>query len=234
MSFALPFVGRRKEAAQLQQLHAQRRHILILGPEGIGKSALVAHLRASLRLLVCPASERLREIYDALERELGLDAGDFHLVQRKNRLLKSLKETERTVVFDGAGWTTPKVSSFLECVSARGPVWLCCRSAEPWNIGHIWPLLARFERVELRPFHLHETRSFVETAVQRRFAPQDALASVGQLHRLAHGLPQTLCDLLVRLGSHHYNLASTHGLRLLELDRHIQQLSAFGRQSGRS
>jgi shikimate kinase len=229
MSFALSFIGRREEVAQLQRLHAQRKHVLIVGAEGVGKSALVARLRESLNLRVCPGSERLSEICEALERGFGLETGELHLIQRKNRVLKLLEGTKRAVVFDGAGWMTPKLSSFIENVSERVPVWLCARSEHPWDIGHIWPLLARFARVELRPFHLHETRLLVETAVQRRFVPQDALDAVAHLHRLAHGLPQTLCDLLIRLGSHHYNLSSTHGLRLLDLDRRIQLLPASGK-----
>ena len=119
MNIALPFVGRAKEIALLQRLHAQRKHVLILGAKGVGKSALVAHLRQSLRLHVCPASERLSEICEALEREFRLDAGDFHLIQRKNRLLRLLKESQRAVVFDGASWTTPKLASFIESVSER-------------------------------------------------------------------------------------------------------------------
>ena len=225
----ISFVGRGREIARLRQLHKQRRHVLILGPAGVGKSALVARLRESLGLRVCPASERLSEICEALEREFDLEAGDLHIVQRKNRLLKLLKGTKRAVVYDGINWTTPKLSSFIENVTERVPVWLCARSEHPWDIGHIWPLLVRFEHVELRPFHLHETRLLVETAVQRRFVPQNALDAVAHLHRLAHGLPQTLCDLLVRLGSHHYNLSSTHGLRLLDLDRRIQLLPASGK-----
>jgi hypothetical protein len=225
----IPFVGRGREIARLCQLHQQRKHVLIFGPKGVGKSALVAHLHDSLGLRVCPTSERLSEICEALERGFDLEAGDLHIVQRKNRLLKLLKGKKRAVVFDGASWTTPKLSSFIENVTERVPVWLCARSEHSWDIGHIWPLLVRFERVELRSFHLHETRLLVETAVQRRFVPQDALDAVAHLHRLAYGLPQTLCDLLVRLGSHHYNLSSTHGLRLLDLDRRIQLLPASGK-----
>jgi hypothetical protein len=46
-------------------------------------------------------------------------------------VLKSLKGTKRAVVFDGASWTTPKLSGFIEGVSERVPVWLCARSEHP-------------------------------------------------------------------------------------------------------
>jgi hypothetical protein len=222
--FALPFVGRIKEIALLQRLHKQRRPVLILGAEGMGKSALVARLRESLNLRVSPASERLSEICEALEHELDLEAGDLHIVQRKNRLLKLLKGTKRAVVFDGAGWTTPKLSSFIENVTERVPVWLCARSERPWNIGHFWPLLVRFERVELKPFHPGETQMLVEAAVRGGNVPADTLNIVAWLHRRAAGNPKILRGLLEEIARGHYDLSNSHALRLLNLDRRIHEL----------
>ena len=83
MNIALPFVGRETEIERFRQLHKQRKHVLILGAEGMGKSALVAHLRESLGLRVCPASERLSAICEALERGFDLEAGDLHLVRAR-------------------------------------------------------------------------------------------------------------------------------------------------------
>ncbi len=221
---ALPFVARTKEAAQLRRLHAQRRHVLILGAAGAGKSALVAHLRKSLRLRICPSSERLSEICDALERELGLESGELHLIQRKNRLLDSLKETKHAVVFDGASWTTPKLGSFIESVSGRVPVWLCVRSEHPWDVGRIWPLLVRFEHVELKPFQAGETQEMVEAAVHTNAVPKGTLKIVGWLHRRSAGNPNILCELLTEIARGHYDLGHQHGLRLLDLDRHIHEM----------
>jgi MoxR-like ATPase len=60
--FTLPFAERTEEVARLRELHAPREHALILGPEGVGKTALVSHLNEELPLLVCPQSERLGAI----------------------------------------------------------------------------------------------------------------------------------------------------------------------------
>jgi len=224
---ALPFVGRIKEIAQLQRLHKQRKHVLILGPKGVGKSALVARLRESLGLRVCPASERLSEICEALERGFDLEAGDLHIVQRKNRLLKLLKgipHRRDAVVFDGAGWTTSKLSTFIENVSERVPVWLCARSEHPWDIGHIWPLLVRFEHVELKPFHPRETQMLVETAIRNARIPAGVRDIIDWLHRRATGNPKILCELLKEIAHGHYVLSNPHALRLLNLDRRIHEL----------
>lgn len=228
MSFALPFVGRRKETAQLQRLHVQRRHVLILGPEGVGKSALVAHVRELLDLHVCPASGRLSEICSALERELELESTEFHLVRRKNRLLKSLAGTKRAVVFDGVTWTTPRLSAFIESVSARLPVWICARSEHPWDIGHVWPLLVRFEKVEIKPFHPAETRALVAAAIHLGVAPPAAMDAIERLHRLSGGNPRVLCELIEGLATGHYDPQKRFDLRLLDLDRRIQHLPASG------
>ncbi len=225
MNIALPFVGREKEITLLQRLHAQRRHVLILGAEGVGKSALVAHLRKSLRLRVCPASEHLGEICDALEREFDLEASALHIVQRKNRLLKLFKEAKRiAVVFDGASWTTPKLGSFIENVSERVPVWLCVRSEHPWDVGRIWPLLVRFEHVELKLFHPKETEKLVAAAVREKVVPEKTLEIIEWLHHRAAGSPKLLCELLTEIAHGHYDLSNPHARRLLNLDRRIHEI----------
>ncbi len=224
MNIALPFVGRETEIERFRQLHKQRKHVLILGAEGMGKSALVAHLRESLGLRVCPASERLSAICEALERGFDLEAGDLHLVRRKNRLLKLLKGTKHAVVFDGAGWTTPKLGSFIENVSERVPVWLCVRSEHPWDVGRIWPLLARFEHVELKPFHPNETQKLAASAVRKKVVPEKTLEIAGWLHHRAAGNQKILCELLTEIARGHYDLGNPHGLRLLDLDRHIHEM----------
>ena len=225
VNIQLPFVGREKEMAWLRQLHQQRRLVLLLGAEGMGKSALVDKLREPLGLHVCPASEHLSEICDSLEQSLGLEVGEFDLVKRKNRLLKLLKEEKRTVVvFDGASWTTPKLGSFMESVSLRVPVWLCVRSEHPWDVGRFWPLLVRFEHVELKPFHPRETQKLVASAVGKKIVPEKTLEIVGWLHHRSAGCPKILCELLTEIARGHYDLSRPHGLRLLDLDRHIHEM----------
>jgi adenylate kinase family enzyme len=221
---ALPFVGRGKELARLKQLHAQRKHVLILGPSGVGKSALLARLRQQLPLLLCPHSEHFGEICDSLEGELGLRAADLKLIQRKQRLRQALAEAGRTVVFDGLGWTTPKLSSFLETVKARGPVWIATRSERSWDIGHFWLQLARFERVELHPFHLPETQALVEVMVKRRMIPPDTRRIVEWLQRRSAGSPLVLRELFAELANGHYDLSNPLALRRLDLDRRIHEV----------
>lgn len=225
---ALPFVGREKERARLQRLHAQCQHALILGPPGVGKTALIAHLQSQCDFLLCPQSDRLAAICESLEAQLGLNSDHLKLVPRKNRVLRTLAEARSAVVFDGVGWTTPRLASFLECVLARGPVWIVARSDHSWDIGHVWPLLNRVERVELQPFHLMETRECVAAAVAAGLIPCEALNIVEWLHHRSKGSPLVLCKLFEELAAHHYDLANRHALRRLDLDRRIHELFPQG------
>jgi hypothetical protein len=217
-------MARETEITRLRELHAQRKHVLILAPAGVGKSALVGHLCPALDLLVSLKSAHLGEICGCLEPKLGLNPQGLKLLERKKRLRETLALGGRTVVFDGVGWTTPKVSSFVESIAVRAPVWICTRSEHPWDIGHFWPLLARFERVELRPFHLSETRGLVEAAVERGLIPPDTLRIVEWLQRRSAGSPLVLCELFEELATGHYDLGSPFALRRLDLDRRIHEL----------
>lgn len=221
---ALPFVGREREKSQLLRLHAQREHVLISGPEGVGKSTLLHQIVSHVPLVICPQSVRLSNICDALEAQLGLDSEGRQLIQRKNRILRAVTVAGKTVVFDGVGWTTPRLSSLLECVSERVPIWIVTRSKHPWDIGRVWPLLCRFSHVELHPFRPVDTRGLIEQLVCAGQLPAATLEAAAHLHRLSAGIPRVLCELLERLATSDYNLQSRFGLKLLDLDRRIQRL----------
>ena len=223
-AFVFPFVGRQKEMARLCEVHAEQKHALILGPAGVGKSALVGQAREQLSLLVSARSAHLGEICEGLEPQLGLEPAGLRLLQRKQRVREAVAAAGRVVVFDGVGWTGPKVSSFFESVVERAPVWICTRSEHAWDIGHFWPLLVRFERVEVRPFHLSETQALVQAAVDAGRIPAEAAGIVEWLQRRSAGVPLVLCELLEEVATGRYDLSNPRALRRLDLDRRIHEV----------
>jgi predicted ATPase len=224
VNIELAFVGRTKELAQLRRFFSQAKHVLILGPGGIGKSALVEFVRHELPLVLCPHSVNFSDICQSLETELRLAASDEPIFRRKNRLLRTTAEAKMTIVFDGLGWTTPKLSSFLDCVSERVPIWLCSRSENPGHIGHFWPFLWKFEAIELHPFQISETRALVEEAVRAGAVPAEALSVVDRLHHLAGGNPRIVRQLLEGLATGKYDPAKPFDIRMLDLDRRIHEV----------
>jgi len=221
---SFPFVCRQKELARLSELHTQRKHALILGPAGVGKSALVGQLREQLSLLVSARSAHLGAICADLEPQLGLEWRGLRLLERKRRLREALAAAQRTVVFDGVAWISPKLSRLFEGVTEQAPVWICARSEHPWDIGHFWPLLVRFTRVQLRPFHPSETQLLIEAAVAAGRIPAAARKIAHWLQRRSGGSPHVLCELFEELATGKYDLSNPQALRRLDLDRRIHEV----------
>ena len=218
-----------RQGKRIAQLTARRgKHTLLLGAAGLGKTALVNCLQPRLNLLVCPRSEHLVPIFDSLEAGLDLAAGQLKLLQRKKRVLLALATARRTVVFDGVGWTTPKLSSFLQSAMEHVPVWICTRSEHPWDIGHFWSWLVRFEKIDLRPLRQDETRELIAAAVEERQIPSAALEVVGWLHRRSNGSPLILRELFHELTTRSYDLRDPLALRRLDLDRRVRKVFPDG------
>ncbi len=110
-STTLPFVGRAKEAELLLRLHEQRKHVLVIGPEGVGKSALVNRIASLRPTVLCPQAANLSDICAALEAQLALDAAGKRLIKRTSQILQALPLAGKVIVFDGVGWTTPKLAT---------------------------------------------------------------------------------------------------------------------------
>lgn len=107
-------------------------------------------------------------------------------------------------------------------------MWLCVRSERPWDIGRIWPLLVRFEHVELKPFRPGESLLLVEAAVRGGKVPADTLNIVEWLHRRSAGNPKILCELLTEIARGHYDLSNPLALQRLDLDRRIHEIFPAG------
>ena len=108
----------------------------------------------------------------------------------------------------------------------RVPIWICARSGLAHDIGHFWPLLARFERVELRPFRFSETNALLAVMIGSGQIPSSVKPFARQLHRLSGGLPLALVELLEQFAARPYDLSRRASLRLLELDRRIKNLGS--------
>ena len=92
----LSFAGRNSELEQLRTLYLQGRHVLIVGPPGIGKTALLNEFRTRAPLLIC--KDPLRRIASDLVGRFGIVLlGPNHtVVDRLLLLLEQILEDELT------------------------------------------------------------------------------------------------------------------------------------------
>lgn len=237
MNDQLAFTGRKKEIAILHRLHASRSHLLIVGPVGVGKSALLRHMRQFFPILLCEETSSIRRICEGLERQLGWTHSKMNVVERKNRLLPYLSRRAQTVVLDGVATTPPSVARFIARLCERVPVWISCRSAQPKELGAVWEHLYRFERLDLGPFSPPETNTFLDQSAERNPLLQLTRIHKSRLHRLAKGNPRVLEELLIELASREYQLDESFDRKLLDLDRRIHNaanLASAQRPEGNS
>lgn len=227
MNDSRSFVGREKEIEQLRRSYAERRHVLIIGRAGVGKTALIRHVQQYCPLLLCEETSNLRRICESLERELGWTHRKMNVVERKNRLLPYLARRRQLVVFDGVSLTPPRVARFIANLIEHVPVWIACRSAQPKKIGAVWEHLYRVEPIELGPLPPNETAAFLKSTISAQRLPALTRNHFSQLHRLAKGNPRVLEELLIELASRQYRLDDSFDWKLLDLDRRIHNIATI-------
>ena len=224
MNKSFAFFEREREIDELGRLYALRKHVLIVGPAGVGKTALLRQLRQQCPLLVCEDTSSLRRVCDSAERQLGWSHPRLNVIERKNRLLAYLARRGEPVAFDHVAHTPPRVARFIALLAERIPIWITCRCDRPDEIGHIWQNLYQFPRIELSPLTEIETRMLIEEAVGQGNIQMDARKYADELHRMSGGNPRILEELLIELAAREYRINSSFGLDLLDLDRRIHEI----------
>jgi energy-coupling factor transporter ATP-binding protein EcfA2 len=224
MNRSLAFYGRNEVVSSLRTLYAERKNVLIVGPLGIGKTALLRHLNQSYPMLRCETTSSLRRICDNLELQLGWTHNKLNVVERKNRLLSYLQRRDEPVVLDQVALTPPRVARFIAHLLDRIPVWIACRSDQRREIGRIWEHLHIFTRVEVPPLTRDETSTLIKSAVAQGHIQTDGRSHIAYLHQLSNGIPRALEELLIELASRKYNIDSSFGRHLLELDWRIHEI----------
>jgi len=224
MNKSFAFFGRDKEIELLRSLYALRKHVFIVAPAGIGKTALLRQIRRRSPLLVCEDTSSLRRICDNIEQQLGWTHHKLNVIERKNRLFAHLEKRGEAVAFDHVARTPPRVARFIAFLAEKIPVWIASRSDRPNEIGHIWEHLYKFTRLELVPFTAEDTGQFILEAIAEGNVQPDAREHLDELHRMSEGNPRVLEELLIELASREYKMDGACGLNLLDLDRRIHAI----------
>ena len=216
-----PFVGRGPLLRRLGAMYRAGKHVLLVGPAGVGKSLIVDQLARSFPLLRAPRSGCLGDFLADVEPQAGLaPADDLKLAARVHRFAAEVPKAGRTLVLDNVRRVPPRVAHLIRVMLIRQPVWLVVRSTAPLDLGHVWPYLFMFQRVDVPPFTPDETRAFL-SVVEFERDRDELLRAALRLHRLAAGHPGTLAALVAEVRCRAYDLRTTEGLRLLALHARI-------------
>jgi hypothetical protein len=222
----LAFAGRESQLDQLHALFAQRRHVLLIGPAGIGKSALLRHFGSGASLLFCKETSRLSQICDGLERQLGCNHPRLTVSERKKRLISYVAKRGQPIVFDHLAHTPPRIAGFIALLTQHVPVWISCRSEMPQYIGHVWECLSDFVHLRLSPLKKSDTRLLIAQAIEKGTIRSDALDHFETLYRMSKGNPWLLKELLIELSTRQYKMATSFRRCLPALEGRMREHTA--------
>ncbi len=111
-------IGREEERRLLDELMGQRKNILVIGEEGVGKTAIVENVIAACALknvLYCRRSTTLKETMVSMVESGrgGKDLPKKNILSLKKICYELLKERPGYAVLDHIEWVEPKFYGFL-------------------------------------------------------------------------------------------------------------------------
>lgn len=220
-----PFVGREPLLRRLGAMVRAGKHVLLVGPAGVGKSLILGEVARAFPMIVAQRSGCLGDLLAEVEPQLNLEPGELKLAARVHRLAAELPKSGRILVLENVRRVPPRVAHLIRVLLLRQRVWFVVRSTAPLDLGHVWPYLFMFQRVDVPPFTADETRAFL-SVVEFERDRDELLRAALRLHRLAAGHPGTLAALLAELRRRAYDLRTAEGLRLLALHARISLVEA--------
>jgi hypothetical protein len=220
-----PFVGRAPLLRRLGAMVRARKNVLLVGPAGVGKSQILEQMSRMFPLMVAHHCGCNGDLLADLEPQLKLEPGELKLPQRVHRLAAALPKSGRILVLENVHRVPPRIAHLIRVLLLHQSVWFVTRSTAPLDLGHVWPYLFLFQRVNVPPFTADETRASL-SVVEFERDRSELLRAALRLHRVAAGHPGTLTALVAELRRRPYDLHTSEGLRLLTLHARISSVES--------
>jgi len=209
---------------------SQKKHIIIFGVEGVGKTAIINKVLSNQNniehYLYSQESGTLKE---ALINLVSSDGGIYGNINEKNllalrkALYPILDQKPNYIIFDHIDRVEPKYYSFFEYLIERElPLIIIAKGIDKKNIGHLRLVLHNFEKVEISNFDRSRSDVLIDHYVNRfniKVAQLDNLKK-GVFH-FSNGNPKITRQLCSLAKDVKYQKKGFVDVRLMDLDRRI-------------
>jgi len=215
-------IGRTAALDRVRSCLATGRNLVVAGPEGAGKTALVLEaVRGRPGILYCADTSTLKTACECLLVALGIAGAPADNVARKRMVLRAVRGRKTRFVFDHVGRVTPRLLSLLEAIHESHPLIIVTRSLAWPDIGHLKMILWDFDKLEIANLGAPDARRLVRAESERLgLRLPDARRFEREVCRLSHGNPRLILELCRRADAAGPGLSA----RVLDLDRRIAAL----------
>src|SRR6266542_2490330 len=227
-------IGREEECLLLNELIRDKKNILIVGDEGVGKTAVLDSMLASgvvQHVLYSQHSATLKETL------VNIIKGTHPSKEWHKKNIQSLKkicyqllgESPEYVVLDHIAWVEPKFYGFLTYLKERSiPFVIVTRRPDKKNIGHLWMSLYDYQTLEVKNLDQTKTSQLIDDYASGLDLKIDAVSDFKKdVFKLSQGNPKIIRELCRLAQEEKYRSKGYVDVKLMDLDRRIE--SAIGR-----
>ena len=145
-------IGREKEIKRITELMQRRKHMIIFGQEGVGKTLIINEVMSNVgadRILYSPQSRTLKEVLvNLVSSGMGFcncakNTAQENILALKKLFYKILDKSPQYLIFDQVVKMRPKYYSFLDylVMERQIPIIILSRGLRKEHIGHLGMIL---------------------------------------------------------------------------------------------
>jgi integrase/recombinase XerD len=226
-------IGREQECRLLDDLIRRRKNILMLGPEGVGKSAIVDNVLAAGAVKNVLYSKRSATLKETLAHLVEFALGSRNLQQKNILSLKKicydlLEARPDYAILDHLSWVEPKFYGFLTYLREQKITFiLVTRNEDKKNIGHLWMGLYDFEKLAIKNLDQANTGHLIEYYAEHfdlKLQQQEDFKK--KVFTISNGNPKIIKELCGLAREEKYRAKGYVDVKLMDLDRRIKNAVA--------
>lgn len=231
-------IGRKAIVASILTAVEEGRSIALVGPSGIGKTAILSAVRGASRLtriaLYSRDTSTLKSALGGIAEELCAVSPPERPVRRSaslnvlRRFVQArLKPGRHIVLLDHAGFLSLRGADFFESLhSSDIPLVVALLSVDPAVTGKWWWTVVGFDRIVVPSLTLSQTRQLITYLLPRAeydLPERDRFAT--RVMKLSSGNPALIVALARQARRPEYHQHGRTNFRLLALDVKLRHLS---------
>lgn len=235
-------VGRVKIVKTLLDHLSQAKSVMLMGPPGIGKTAILREVAGRARQapdirrpIYCGQASTLKTTLRSIAEELLVQErpatrqrlGTLSIPKLRRLVMPRLRSGKYSVLLDHIGQVRGAYAAFLEGLAEHRniPIIAAVRSLDHSETGWMWWVGWNFPRIEVPPLGSDEARQLIALSLDRaKVSLPDREEFIRDLIRLAEGNPRMIIRTCEMARASTYQVGGRTKLPLLLLDLKLHDL----------